>query len=190
MNDSIKRTGASVIFVFLAQNLLAPLAMAQSFQSPLDQSRFDDEPRMMFYLSKGFGDSRKLESAPQLGLRFERSFQLDNGRSLFEPMQRPAFNQSLLDLRWTGGYGESLYLLGAPVYRSPLQLNSGPTMEDILESSGPGEGEEEGAGLGALKIVMIGALILGGMCLGEIGICKSSSSSSRSERSPGLGSGN
>lgn len=180
MSKAKKHIGASAIIILLAQNLLAPLAVAQSFQD-----RFDNEPRMMFYLTKGFGDSRKLESAPQLGLRFERSFQLDSGRLSLEPMQRPAFNQSLVDLRWTGGYGQSLHFFGAPVYRSPLQLNSSDIGDSSAEASILKDLGESSGGYGYAILIAIGLGAV--LCAAEVVLCESSDSprTPGSETSPG-----
>ena len=168
MSRTTTGTAASVVVMLLAQSILAPLAMAQSFQSPLD-----NEPRVMFYLSKGFGDSRKPESAPQLGLRFEKTYRFETRPSVFEPVQRPALSQSLMDLRWTGGYGRSLHFFGAPVYRTPQQLNSSDIKGGGLKSDSLNDIGESSGGYG--WTVLIALVGIAALCAAEVGICESSS---------------
>lgn len=179
MSRSKRNAAASIIALVLAQSVLAPAAMAQSFQSQLE-----NEPRLMFYLSKGFGNSRTLEDAPKLGLRLERSYRLDDrqfriDQPTFEPTQQRMFNQPLIDLRWTGGYGQSLSFFGAPVYRTEFRANSSDVKGGNPKSDSLGSGEGSLSGIGessggygwAVLIALVGGAAL---CAAEVVICEDS----------------
>lgn len=153
-----RRTAGCAIIALLVQTIILPYANAQDFAvAP------DTQPRFMFYVSKGFGESSKLKTAPQFGLRLENDFSL--GNSQYGHNRPIVLNKSLLDLRWTKGYGQSLRVLDAPVYLSPRQLNS-------TEGSSQGDTSFEslGSGWGLAAVLGVGTLAL--LCAFETIICE------------------
>lgn len=153
-----RRTAGCAIIALLVQTIILPYASAQEFAvAP------DTQPRLMFYVSKGFGESSKLETAPQFGLRLEKEF--SPGNLPYGHKRAVALQTDLLDLRWTKGYGQSLRVLDAPVYLSPRQLNS-------TEGSSQGDTSFEslGSGWGLAAVLGVGTLAL--LCALETIICE------------------
>ncbi len=158
-----KRTAACTLVAILVQSVLAPLAIAEDFMIAPDK-----QPRLMLYVSKAFGEKDRFKSAPQLGLRFERSVEM--GALNHDPSPIFAQKMSLVDLRWTKGYGQSFHLLDVPLYRSPLQLNStdGSSAED---SSSDGSTSEDSFG-GYGMHILVGTGILAMLCATNTIICE------------------
>lgn len=152
------RAGACAIVALLLQNTIAPLAYADPYGMPLDT-----DPRLMFYVSKSFGESRELYKAPRLGLRLEQDVERDIDGFRLQPDAMSFSRQTYLDLRWTHGFGESVRLFGVPVHRSPQQLNSAE------ESLASGSGESSG---GYGNIILYSAIGIGLLCVFETVICE------------------
>ena len=145
-----RRTAGCAIIALLVQTIILPYASAQDFAVAPDK-----QPRFMLYVSKGFGDSSEIKTAPQLGLRLENDFSL--GHSQYGHIRPIVLNKPLLDLRWTKGYGQSFRVLDAPVYLSPRQLNSteGSSHEggSTLDSLAHGWGLAAAIGVGTLALL-------------------------------------
>lgn len=153
------RTARVALAVFLVQCFLSPLAAAQDMASALD-----NQPRVMFYASKAFGDSGALRSAPRLGLRFERSSE-HFGLARNAGLQTHSY-RAMAEFRWTKGYGQSLLLAGAPVYASALHWESERSSSIAQSSVGFGN-----------RWIMAGVITLGAaavFCVLETIICEDS----------------
>ena len=176
MSNSKNRGGACAIVALLLQSTIAPLANADPFGTPLDT-----EPRLMFYVSKSFGESRELHKAPRLGLRLEQDVERDPDGFRLQPDALSFSRQTYVDLRWTHGFGESVRFFGVPVHRSPQQLNSSEL--ESMASSG-----ESSGGYG--NVVLYSVIGLGLLCAFETVICEDDSPRSPGEadepESPGL----
>ncbi len=135
-----KRIPGCILAALLAQSVLTPLAMADSFMTELDR-----KPQLMLYASKSFGEKSDLKKAPQFGLRLQRN--VEKSPLAFTRGPVLAKTVSVADLRWTRGFGQSMHLMGVPLYRSPLQLNS-------VEGSSS-EGSASGESMGPYGTVII-----------------------------------
>jgi hypothetical protein len=173
-----KRTAACALAAILVQSVLTPLAMAEDFMTASD-----NQPRLMLYVSKAFGEKSKLRKAPQFGLRFERSIDIGGLREDRNPIF--AKQMSLVDLRWTKGYGRSLHLLDVPLYRSPLQLNS-TEVSSSEESSAVDSLSADSIGTKG-KVIFGFAAVLAILCATNTIICEKSDYEAPTSDGPATG---
>lgn len=153
-----KRMPQCILAAILAQSVLTPLAMADGLMTELDK-----KPQLMFYASKSFGEKSDLRKAPQFGLRLQRNIEKSPPAFVRGPVLSKTV--SVVDLRWTRGFGQSMHLMGMPLYRSPLQLNS-------VEGSSA-EGSASGESMGSYGTVIIwSAAVLAVLCATNTILCE------------------
>lgn len=131
-----KTTRVGVAVLFVAQVLFAPI---QAAADPLAAER--DQSRAMLYFSKGFGDARKVDSAPRFGLRFEQ-LRSASDLAFAAPGDLRSF-KTTTDLRWTRGYGQSLRFAGMPIlmtaneYIARFDSDDWSSLESSANNKGP-----------------------------------------------------
>jgi len=156
-----------------AQVCAAPLAMA---------GEVGKSPRVMLYASLPFGERNQKQTAPRLGLRFERSAPSNS----YSPLRSQSIQdfRPLAEFRLTSGYGYSLRFVDSPLYDSVLGFGGESSSESSIENSLGGSLQNPVAR--AALIFLLGAAVL---CVAETVICEEDDDGYQQPADTGPGTG-